>query len=955
MSAGITSSITSGSGLSKRSAEAPRKRVSGADWLTLAAVALLLIVGAVYLTQSIDHWLSYDDEGGYLYAGWRISLGEVPYRDFLTPQLPVFLYPVALILKLTGNSVHIARLYMSSLVLLTGALLAAVVWRIWGRWPALLCLVLYFPNAETFWAARFVRPEAPMLAWAAVAIALYVFSQERRWLLALSGAAMGLSMMSKLFGALPMAGLSLYLLLRGFQTRRWRQVISTGLWMALPFLVVVGGIGGYSLIRSPNFVADVLGHHVKQGSGMPMTQVLTKAMTLYAAFARQQALLLVLAAVGIGHSVGRRHGQGWLFVCMLPTALGFLVLTRDLQVRHLTYLVPYLTSLAAVGLWATGSALWKWKSTWWMAGLIAIVGAVAIYGVISPNLRQNALVASWDEDTTDDWASYIQQHTDRGAYVMSDYPGINFFAQRPTTPTAAGISRGAASSGQIMGSTLVAEIEAYDVKMVLLNVAHGSHQFVRLLDYGYFKRYVQDHFSLAERRQYGYRLMEIYAREDLFPGTTTLGNYAFQLELTGVRWLENAVPPQNSLQAELRWKALNRIPDDQQVTLTLRDLDGHLWAIGGKPLVDVDRDTYFDERGLERAVLLPTSHWPVGEATLETFELPVPAAVPPGQYQVGIRVHPEGAWSGLTLVDPETGLATGYEYPAGAVTILPPDRVVDVNTLDMGVAVDEKVDYGLKLLGYKLSASEAHPGDRITLTAYWQALSAVDADILIEAYLKSPTAVIAGSHGDVANGYPTSLWREGDVFAGQYDLLLDRTADPGTYDICIGLVRGKERTRPLILAPIEVTSVQRHFVGPNAQVEVVATAGGFAEIVGLRMPSEGTPGDILPVELVWRAKDETAISYTTFAHLVSGDGRVVAQYDGRPMSGEHPTTAWLPGEYITDRFDIAVPEGVPAGTYELMIGLYHAESARRATLVGGDGSPIPRGALRAATVDVSAP
>ncbi|MCK4832933.1 MAG: hypothetical protein KAS81_09195, partial [Anaerolineales bacterium] len=59
-----------------------------ADWLALA-VWLLLLVGYLY---NLSGWRVHDDEGEYLYQVWRMTQGEVPYLDFLTPQLPVFLY-----------------------------------------------------------------------------------------------------------------------------------------------------------------------------------------------------------------------------------------------------------------------------------------------------------------------------------------------------------------------------------------------------------------------------------------------------------------------------------------------------------------------------------------------------------------------------------------------------------------------------------------------------------------------------------------------------------------------------------------------------------------------------------------------------------------------------------------------------------------------------------------------
>ena len=131
-------------------------------WLLVIA---LLAAGTAYYTHRILKWLAYDDEGGYLYAAWRIILGEAPYRDFVTPQLPVFLYPGALVLESTGYSVLAARLYMTVLTL-GAALFLFLTLRTVGDWRvALLALPLVVVQQEFFWAGRFFRPEGPMLFW----------------------------------------------------------------------------------------------------------------------------------------------------------------------------------------------------------------------------------------------------------------------------------------------------------------------------------------------------------------------------------------------------------------------------------------------------------------------------------------------------------------------------------------------------------------------------------------------------------------------------------------------------------------------------------------------------------------------------------------------------------------------------------------------------------------------
>ena len=75
----------------------------------LLVVALLLLGAALYLQPAFQSF-SHDGEGGCFYACWRVSAGEVPYRDILTPQMPAFLFePLTPIVRAPGRQ-RIARL-----------------------------------------------------------------------------------------------------------------------------------------------------------------------------------------------------------------------------------------------------------------------------------------------------------------------------------------------------------------------------------------------------------------------------------------------------------------------------------------------------------------------------------------------------------------------------------------------------------------------------------------------------------------------------------------------------------------------------------------------------------------------------------------------------------------------------------------------------------------------------
>jgi hypothetical protein len=899
----------------------------------------LLILGAAYYLDRIAQWFAYDDEGGYLYAAWRIGAGELPYRDFLTPKLPVFLYPGALVLKLTDNSVLAIRCLGALLTLASVALLYFTLRRLWGDRVALLAMVPCLIQRNVFFAARFFRPEAPMLFWDALGLYLFVRAttgsrpySHYRWGLAASGVAFALATLANLFGSLPLLGCFLLLASRAWRERRWGQEVRKVLWMGVPFALLGGATAGFFLPLAPNFLNAVLGHHLRQGRQLTHWQVVLKGLKLYWIHCRAQPVLMFLALVGIIRSLRARSHLASTFVWQLPTALAFLFVSRDLQARHLVYLVPSLTALAAIGLdpiW--GSHHHGWRALVWRSALITLLLGAALY----PSWRDNRGVASWWERDTQRMAAYIQAHTSPDDYVLSDYPGLNFFARRRTTPLAAGISRGAAKSGQIMGRDLIREMEVYDAQMVLLNVAQGAHQLTNLLDYPDFKRYVQTHFHLAGRTTHDYRLLELYHRQDLWPGEIVEISFGGQLQLSGFQWARAEAPPGEELRVEMRWQSIQTMQADYLVTLTLHDEAGHLWGLGSKQLNDVDAQTYWDERGLEQAVPIPTSRWPVAETTVGAFELPVDLATPPGQYTALVRVHPMALWEGLP-VRSAGGAASSFDYPLGRVRVLPAPRPPAMEDLEIARPYEADFGGGIRLLGWDVSSTDARPGDSLHLSLLWEAQRSMQADYEVRLWLIDELGQ-PGSEVRVppaGSQYPTSQWRAEEVLRGQYDLTVDAATQAGTYSLALGLL-GESGQRmqisDLSLGTLTVSGRQRLFeLPPAVQHPVQAELGEQIRLLGYDLPQRDvSPGDVVPLTLYWQALRRMDTSYTVFTHLLDDQSRIWGQQDNLPVQGTYPTTGWLPGEVIVDQYQIPVRHDALSGRYQIEIGVYDAATGIR--------------------------
>jgi hypothetical protein len=97
-----------------------------------------------------------------------------------------------------------------------------------------------------------------------------------------------------------------------------------------------------------------------------------------------------------------------------------------------------------------------------------------------------------------------------------------------------------------------------------------------------------------------------------------------------------------------------------------------------------------------------------------------------------------------------------------------------------------------------------------------------------------------------------------------------------------------------------------------------------------RPPAHATPP--LRLTLTWQATAPLARSLKVSARLLDAAGQPVAQADAVPVHFAYPTTAWRPGEFIADVYDLTLPAGLSPGEYTPLLILY--DPAQGAAEVG---------------------
>jgi hypothetical protein len=115
-------------------------------------------------------------------------------------------------------------------------------------------------------------------------------------------------------------------------------------------------------------------------------------------------------------------------------------------------------------------------------------------------------------------------------------------------------------------------------------------------------------------------------------------------------------------------------------------------------------------------------------------------------------------------------------------------------------------------------------------------------------------------------------------------------------------------------------------------------AAGFGPIrlaAYSRQQQDGT----LFVELLWRAESDLDQDYVTFVHLLDPAGNLLAQQDRAPLAGYRPTSTWLPGEGVVDRFAFPI-DTIEMNEVQVVVGWYSWPSLERLPVKGKDGEAI---------------
>ena len=90
-----------------------------------------------------------------------------------------------------------------------------------------------------------------------------------------------------------------------------------------------------------------------------------------------------------------------------------------------------------------------------------------------------------------------------------------------------------------------------------------------------------------------------------------------------------------------------------------------------------------------------------------------------------------------------------------------------------------------------------------------------------------------------------------------------------------------------------------------------------------------SPGQEFEITYWWKALGNVDVNYTVFVHFIDSSGKIAFQHDHAPP---RPTSEWLAGDIISEKYDVSVPSNVRDGIYRIRFGMYDATSGKRLAL-----------------------
>ena len=286
------------------------------------------------------------------------------------------------------------------------------------------------------------------------------------------------------------------------------------------------------------------------------------------------------------------------------------------------------------------------------------------------------------------------------------------------------------------------------------------------------------------------------------------------------------------------------------------------------------------------------------------------------------RARPSRRWLILAGLAIAAGLGAGFLLRASRETAPPAadDLTADFARSPFLHHTPEGIDFDsrARLMAYSLSAETIEAGEELVIEILWSE---------VEAGLEAETRLVSSAE---------HLFATRDAIAGErvpirgglsiHRLLLPSTVAPGLYFPAVRVYAGAEELPAeadgIPLATVHLRPVRVENLRPATGKEPIVARFGEAIALTEISAARTAPFEIR-VDLTWWALRSPGANYSLSIRLADPSGAIVVQRDMQPRYGLYPTSDWLPGQLLSDRYFLPLPPDTPGGAdYRLAVVLY---------------------------------
>jgi hypothetical protein len=210
-------------------------------------------------------------------------------------------------------------------------------------------------------------------------------------------------------------------------------------------------------------------------------------------------------------------------------------------------------------------------------------------------------------------------------------------------------------------------------------------------------------------------------------------------------------------------------------------------------LVDLNGNAVEQSDQLVGSIFRPPMTWDTAHILPDPYTLHVPADASNGLLWPTIGLYAFETQQRLSIAN-EAG------QPIGNAFQLPPVKIYGANPAAspqqrLDVTLGEKI----ALLGYDLALPDEalRPGSQFTLTLYYQAKGAIDAELTQFVHLFDPALGMAAQQDSPPQrgANPTNTWQPGEIIIDQIMLQVSPNASPGFYTLGAGMYNSLDGNR----------------------------------------------------------------------------------------------------------------------------------------------------------------